>query len=204
MAKKRKTELDIDPTEESVAPPAAEEAPPPEDGEEAKGEEEEAPAASSNAKKIIIIVVGALLLLGGIGTGVYFYLEKKAQEEAQALKEQEELERRMEELMKKIPKIPTYKMARFFIPLQEKEGEEKFLTLIVTLELNSDKVVKELNKLLASLREAIYFHLNTKSSADLSGEKKMRRIEEDLKIIINRNLQTGHAKRVYFLEYIIQ
>ncbi len=203
MAKKRKTELDIDiveeeePAEEAEAPPPAEEEKAPDKDKEKK------PFIHPSIIKLAAIAIAVLLLLAGIGFGIKSFLEKKEILKKEELKKQEEL-KRQEKLKAQIPKLPIFSLERFFIPLKEKEGEEKFLSLVVSVELTSEDVHKELTKVLASIREAIFFYLSGKSAADVYGKEKMFILEKDLKVLISRNLQSGAVKKVYFQEYVVQ
>jgi len=211
MAKKRKTELDIDMVDEEVAATAPEEpvevekeAPPPVVGEE-KAPEEEAkekkPLVPPNVLKLGIVVLTTLLVLGGIGMGVYSYFQNKSQLEEEQKKREEELKKKAE-LLAAIPKVPLYPMGRFFVPLRDK-GKQKFFTLVVTLQMNKEQVANELNKYLPAIREEIYLYLKQKTSSDLRGTGKMAIVAKDLKLLVNRNLQTGVVKKVYFQEYIL-
>lgn len=207
MAKKRKTELDIDVVDEEMAPPPkAEEAPPPPPKEGTAVEEgekkEKKPFIHPSVLKLGLIILPILLVLGGIGFGVSSYLKKQARLAEEERLKQEEL-KKQEERLAQIPQVLTYEMSRFFVPLKDKE-EEKFLSLILSLELSSDKVSVELDKFLPSIREAMFFYLSEKTSANLSGQANMELLEKDLKLLINRNLQSGSVKKVLFLEYIIQ
>ncbi|MBI5185248.1 MAG: flagellar basal body-associated FliL family protein [Nitrospinae bacterium] len=207
MAKKRKTELDIDVVDEEMAPPPkAEEAPPPSPKEGAAAEEgekkEKKPFIHPSVLKLGLIILPILLVLGGIGFGVSSYLKKQARLAEEERLKQEEL-KKQEERLAQIPQILTYEMSRFFVPLKDKE-EEKFLSLVISMELSSDKVSVELDKFLPSIREAMFFYLSEKSSANLSGQANMELLEKDLKLLVNRNLQSGSVKKVLFLEYIIQ
>lgn len=209
MAKKRKTELDIDIVEEEA--PQEEEAPPPEAEAPAEGEKpaeeeekkEKKPYVPGPIVKILILVVPAILLIGGLGGGAYYYFTSKAKEAELARLKAEEEQRRKEEILKNVPQVPIYSLDRFFVPLKDKD-KERFLAITVSFELSSDKVRKELNKFKASIREAIFFYLSGKSLADVSGPEKMKIIEADFKLLINRNLRSGSAKKVFFEEFIVQ
>lgn len=208
MAKKRKTELDIDVVDEEMPPPPkAEEAPPlppPKEGAAAEeGEKKEKkPFIHPSVLKLALIILPILIVLGGIGFGISSYLKKQARLAEEERLKQEEL-KKQEQLLAQIPQVLTYEMSRFFVPLKDKE-EEKFLSMILSLEISSDKVSVELDKFLPSIREAMFFYLSEKTSANLSGQANMELLEKDLKLLINRNLQSGSVKKVLFLEYIIQ
>ena len=211
MAKKRKTELDIDIADEEAAQHVeAPAAPPPAavagEGETAEGQKPRKPFIHPSILKLGMIVGLALLVLGGIGFGIYSYFDKQARlAEEERLKE-EEL-KKQQQMLSQIPQIPTFTMERFFVPLKdkgEKGEEEKFLSLVISLEMSSEDVAGEIKKFSSSLREAMFFYLSEKNSADLSGQEKMALLEKDLKILINRNLRSGSVKKILFEEYIIQ
>jgi flagellar FliL protein len=211
MAKKRKTELDIDVVDEEEAPPTkGEEAPPalppppPKEGEAGEGGEkkEKKPFIHPSILKLGLIVLAALLVLGGISFVVYSHFKEKARLAAEEKLKEEELKKK-EQLLSNFTKIPMYEMRRFFIPLKDKD-QEKFFSLTISMELSADTVSTELDKFLPSIREAMFFYLSEKSSADLSGTANMEVLEKELKLLINRNLQGGAVKKVFFIEYVIQ
>jgi flagellar protein FliL len=139
-------------------------------------------------KWIIIISVVLLLVIGGAGAGYYFLKkspEKKAVAQAQ-------------------PVIGTvYPMEPFIINLQDNQGE-RYLKLIVQLEISDPLGVKELDMLKPKMRDNILDLLSAKTYKELMDVGGKQRLREEIMMRLNSIVSTAKISKVYFTEFVVQ
>ncbi|MFH1079622.1 MAG: flagellar basal body-associated FliL family protein [Pseudomonadota bacterium] len=138
-----------------------------------------------------IIICGVLLgILGGTAAGGLYYFRSIATQT-------------------KKPQLPPpvigtlWPMDPFIVNLRENNGE-RYLKVILQLEVTQPAVVAELDLLKPKLRDSTLDLLGSKSFQelqDLSGKQKLR---DDLMIRLNSFLTSGKIVRVYFTEFVIQ
>ncbi len=185
MAKKRKTELDIDliPSEEKKEAVKTEES--------AEGEAEKIKAPLSK-KKIIIIISSALSVI--LIITVIVFLTRKPQKE-EPVKKPPTVE---------VEAVPLYSFEPFFIPLSGGESEGKFLKISVTVELSDKDVTKEIERNIVLLRENIFFILKTKGLKNFQDKNEREKLAKDITTTINMALQAGTVSRLYFTDFLVQ
>ncbi|MBI3599394.1 MAG: flagellar basal body-associated FliL family protein [Nitrospinae bacterium] len=192
MAKKRKTELDIDlipagDKKEEVKT------------EEGEGEKEKIKTPLSK-KKIIILISSAVAVILIIAIIIFFTRKPKK-----------------EEPVKKTPPaaveiIPLYSFEPFFVPLSGGEplrqahdvSEGKFLKISVAVELSDKDVTKEIERNIVLLRENIFFILKTKGLKNFQDKNEREKLAKDITTTINMALQAGTVIRLYFTEFLVQ
>lgn len=195
MAKKRRTELDLDlssepliaeETEEAVAPPTQEEEAPP----------LEKPSIWPKIPIKLVVLVGALLfILTALGITAYLVLTKPAEVE----KIEEEVKNPTPTPIPYEPLI-TYDLAPFFLPMDSSEGGKEFLSIQFALEINNEAVRKELDRNLLLIRESILLYIQTKREEDFQNPEKRMDTLSEIKTVINRSLQSGHVKQLFVIE----
>ena len=155
-----------------------------------KQEIEEKPAKKSGVVKWIIIgVVLLIVIAGAVGGGLYYV--------------------RSTETVKKKPEAPPpiigmlWPMEPFIVNLRDNNGE-RYLKVVMQLEVSQPAVVSELDLLKPKLRDSTLDLLGAKSYQelqDLSGKQKLR---DDIMIRLNSFLTSGKIVRIYFTEFVIQ
>jgi len=159
------------------------------DDEVQEAEEKPAKKGGGMLKWIIIGVVLLVVLGGAVGGGLYFY-------------------RTMATTSKK-PQTPApvigqlWPMDPFIVNLRENNGE-RYLKVVLQLEISTPDVVAELNSLKPKLRDSTLDLLGSKSFQELqelSGKQKLR---DDIMIRLNSFLTSGKIVRVYFTDFVIQ
>lgn len=162
-----------------------------EDKEEDEGQEtQERPAKSGGVMlKWVIIGLVVLILVGGaVGGGLYFF--------------------RGVETAKKKPQ-PTqligtlWPMEPYIVNLRDNNGE-RYLKVVLQLEMSAPELAQELNLLKPKLRDSTLDLLSSKSFQELqefSGKQKLR---EDIMIRLNSFLTSGKIVRIYFTDFVIQ
>lgn len=204
MAKKRRTELDIDgdflAEEPEEAPPKAEEAAPP----------PPKPAAPKPAKKKInkvklLIVLGAgttatALTVALVWLAISFFSSitaaRRAATPPPAPPKQE---------AQPGPTIaPVYALDPFFIPLKEKgPAESRLVKIEFTLEMTSPETQRDIERNITLVRENVYFMLQGKAGNDFMGKERLEKIAVDVAIAVNRSLQSGGVTRAWITDVLI-
>lgn len=164
------------------------------DGKDEKEGEEPVPEKKNGSSlKWIIIIVIALLVLGGAGAGAYFFLFKSqppAQEKKQA------------ETAKSQTAI-FWPMDPFIVNLIDNDGE-RYLKVVLQLELTDQPAVEELNLLKPKLRDNILDLLSAKTYKEMMDPIGKQRLRDEIVLRANGYLTKGKILKVYFTEFVIQ
>ncbi|HOF04126.1 MAG TPA: flagellar basal body-associated FliL family protein [Syntrophales bacterium] len=142
------------------------------------------------ALKWILITLAAVVVLGGIGGGAYYYFSShagkaKKQDPAPAV-------------------IGTiWPMEPFIINIQD-SGSDRYLKLVVQLEIADAQGVKDLDLLKPKLRDNILELLGAKTYRELMDTAGKQRLREEIAMRLNSFLTTTKVTRVYFTEFVIQ
>jgi len=138
------------------------------------------------------IIIGAILLVivgAAVGGGLYFF--------------------RGAETAKKKPQAPPpvigtlWPMEPYIVNLRDNNGE-RYLKVVLQLEMSNPELVAELNLLKPKLRDSTLDLLTAKSYQELqefSGKQKLR---EDIMMRLNSFLTSGKIVRIYFTDFVIQ
>jgi len=216
--KKRRTELDIDPSilteaegeasSEQAAPAVSE----PVGEKEPKAKQEppegEVKKGKINKAKLALIAVGSLgvvSLMAAIVWGIMASPTEKSEEPEKA---------KTEKIVKKeapvvaVSKIevnipPTYVFKPFLVNLGK--GENSHLVRVDFFAQMSDKKVsEEIKRNLVLIRENIYYFLQSKSIDMFKDEERKKRMAVDMAIVLNRSIQSGAITKVLVSGLIIK
>jgi flagellar FliL protein len=94
-------------------------------------------------------------------------------------------------------------MDAFVINIAETNGE-RYLKLVIQLELSDPGVGQELEQLKPRIRDSILDLLTSKTFKDLMDMAGKQRLREDIAGRINNILQRGKVTKVYFTDFVIQ
>jgi flagellar FliL protein len=83
-------------------------------------------------------------------------------------------------------------------------GGDRYLKMIVQLELSEPGAVAELEQIKPRLRDAILDLLATKTIQELMDLTGKQRLREDIAGRVNNVLTQGKVTRVYFTEFVLQ
>jgi flagellar FliL protein len=165
--------------------------PPKDEQDDEKQETEEKPVKKSGVllKWIIIGAVLLSIIAGAVGGGLYYF--------------------RGTGTSTKKPDLPPpiigmlWPMEPFIVNLRDNNGE-RYLKVVLQLEVSQPAVVSELDLLKPKLRDSTLDLLGSKSYQELqelSGKQKLR---DDIMIRLNSFLTSGKIVRIYFTEFVIQ
>lgn len=160
------------------------------DKKEIEEDEEEKPAQpkkKSTLKWIIIMSVVLAAVTAGTIAGFYFFTKT--------------------EVKKPAPEKPVvltiWPMDAFVINIAETNGE-RYLKIVIQLEVSEPSVVAELEQLKPRLRDSILDLLTPKTYKDLMDLAGKQRLREDIAGRVNNILQRGKVTKVYFTDFVIQ
>lgn len=160
---------------------------------EGKEGEEQAPAKKSSALKWIIIIVVIVVVLGGAGAGAYFFLFKS---KAPAV------DKKPAEHAK--PQVTIFcPLDAFIVNLNDNDGE-RYLKVVMQLELSDQPALDELNLLKPKVRDSILDLLTVKTYKEMMDPIGKQRLRDEIAYRTNGYLTKGKVLKVYFQEFVIQ
>jgi flagellar protein FliL len=152
-----------------------------------EGEQPAEPKKKSKVKWIIIASVVLAVVAAAAIAGFYFFTKA--------------------EVKKPLPEKPAvvtfWPMEAFVINIAETNGE-RYLKIVMQLEVSDPTVVTELEQLKPRLRDTILDLLTPKTYKDLMDLAGKQRLREDIAGRINNILQKGKVTKVYFTDFVIQ
>jgi flagellar protein FliL len=155
--------------------------------EKAEGAEDQGKKKSSVMKYIIIGVVVLVLLGAGVG-GTVFFMSKSGDKKAAA----------------GTPAIgPLWSMDALIVNLADNSGE-RYLKVVMQLEMTSPEASKEMDIIKPKLRDSIVDLLSNKMYKDLADNIGKQRLRDEIMLRGNSMLMQGKISKVYFTEFVIQ
>ena len=138
--------------------------------------------------KLIIIISGALavIIAGAIG-GFYFF--KKGESKASPVQQP--------------VVVATWPMEAFIVNIQD-GNSERYLKLVIQLEVSDATVIPELEQLKPRLRDTILDLLTPKTYKELMDLAGKQRLREDIAGRINNILTKGKVTKVFFTDFVVQ
>jgi len=157
-------------------------------------EEEQQPQQTEPPKKGrlvkgVIIGVSLLVVLGALaGGGAFLYGKFMGERKTAAVQ----------------PAVGTFwPMDPFIVNLIDNNGE-RFLKVILQLEVNDPTAVSELEAFKPKLRDNILDLLSVKSYKELIDLGGKQRLRDEIVMRLNSFLTRGKVVKVYFTEFVIQ
>jgi flagellar FliL protein len=138
-------------------------------------------------KWIGIAVAVVLVVAVGAGGGYYFLTKKESAAKT----------------VKKPEVVTIWPMEAFVVNIAN-AGGDRYLKMIVQLELSEPGAVAELEQIKPRLRDAILDLLATKTIQELMDLTGKQRLREDIAGRVNNVLTQGKITRVYFTEFVLQ
>lgn len=157
--------------------------------------EETPPKKKGSKLTLIIIIVVVLLLLAGGGTAAYFFLIKAKSETTSAKTAEKEK-----------PQVSVFwPMDPFIVNLIDNEGE-RYLKVVMQLELSDQKMVEDMKIQTPKLRDTILDLLSSKTYKEMIDPLGKQRLRDEISMKMNMNINTtkGKVLKVYFTEFVIQ
>jgi len=204
MAKKRKTELDIEttatsaPAAEETAPgkeeAAAPEAPPPPPPKPPKRPRK--PLSPAAKRNIIIVVAGLIIISGG---AMVAKMASGPQKKVKQLRREHVVTPVEKPPDAKLPAVHNLVLDPFTFTVKGKGGD-RFIRLVLALELSNEYAVGEVQENITLIRNGILFYMGTRDAADLLVETKRKEILQNIQYNVDRSLQEGRVEKVLINE----
>ena len=137
---------------------------------------------------MIIIISVALVVVAAGAIGGYFLMTKTDTKKP---------------LQEKPAVISVWPMDAFVVNIAETNGE-RYLKIVIQLEVSDPGVGPELEQLKPRIRDSILDLLTPKTFKDLIDPAGKQRLREDIAGRINNILQRGKVTKVYFTDFVIQ
>ena len=161
------------------------------ENEEKEGEEKVPEKKSGSVLKLIIILIIVLVLVGA-GAGAFYFLSKSKAPSAEKKPEQ----------AKSLVAV-FWPMDPFIVNLVDNEGE-RYLKIVMQLELSDQSVVEELNLLKPKIRDTILDLLSAKNYKEMMDPIGKQRLRDEIVMRVNSYTTRGKVLKVYFTEFVIQ
>jgi len=98
---------------------------------------------------------------------------------------------------------PIYPLETFIVNLVDPHGK-RYLKARISLELENQLVVPEIEMRLPQFRDSILTMLASKTYDDIIQLEGKYQLRAEIIVMLNRHLKTGKIKNIYFTEFIIQ
>jgi flagellar FliL protein len=152
--------------------------------EEVRAEE---PKKKSKLKWILIASIALAVVASGTIAGFYLIPKTDAKKSS----------------AEKPVVLSIWPMDPFVINIAETNGE-RYLKIVIQLEVSDPGVGPELEQLKPRIRDSILDLLTPKTYKDLMDLAGKQRLREDIAGRINNVLQRGKVTKVYFTDFVIQ
>jgi flagellar FliL protein len=157
------------------------------------------PRGGFNGKKLILFVVLPLLLLGGGGATAYFLgflnpllgIEDHADGAA------------AEDVVPAGPSV-YYELPVMLVNLNSTGKKANFLKILVSLELDNQEAVQEVEAVLPRIVDSFQVYLRELRIDDLRGSAGLYRLREELLLRVNAAVDPVKVRDVLFKEMLVQ
>jgi len=153
-------------------------------------EEQEKPSEpkKKNSLKWVIIILVLVSVLGAAGAGGWYFLASKGAAKPPAPKPVE---------------VAVWPMDPFIVNIAEASGD-RYLKLVIQMEVSDKAIIVELDQLKPRLRDTILDLLTSRAYRDLVDLSGKQRLREDIAGRVNNTLSKGKVTKVYFTDFVIQ
>ncbi len=154
---------------------------------------------------LVIFAVIAMLLMIGVGAGAFYLGTKSSANTAEAsTAETEELIAETVSVPNKVePPGPMVPINEFLINLLDKDNN-RYLKATMTLEVDSEETMTEIQNRTAQIRDAILLLTGNKTFGELRDMQGKMQLRAELIGHLNTLLETGRVKHIYFTNFVIQ
>ncbi|WP_457598336.1 flagellar basal body-associated protein FliL [Hydrogenimonas sp.] len=176
----------------------------------AEEEKEENQESGGNESKkgggniVLIIVVVLLVLVLAIG-GVVAYLMLSGDEGTDGTQvTQEKVEKKKRRSRSDDMTVgPMYPLDKFTVNLMSENGR-RYLVAKMNLEEDGEELTPELDKKTPLIRDIVISILSSKTVEEITTAKGKAKLKDEIMAQINKHLEDGEIRHIYFTEFVIQ
>jgi len=166
--------------------------------EEEKDEKKEKKEKPKSPIVMILIVFVISILLGGGGVFVWFKFSSSPHDGSRATATiMEESSDAMDTVGTMLP------LETFIVNLADEEGS-KYLKITIELEVESEKVLEEINNKMARIRDSLLILLSSKDFLSIRTVEGKFKLRDEIISRVNSVLRTGKVRTAYFTDLVIQ
>jgi flagellar protein FliL len=149
------------------------------------------PAKKKSIRKIVIIGLSALVVLAAGTFGTIYFLTHVGNAKKDATPEPRPLIGNM------------WSIDPFIVNLADNQGE-RYLKVVMQLEVSDSLITTQLEQLKPKLRDNIMDLLTAKTYSELMDVGGKQRLRDEIVLRLNSYLAKGGIVKVYFTEFVIQ
>ena len=154
--------------------------------------------------KLMIIVLVAVLLVAASAAGYFLFLGpmmKSSGKASAAAKESKQAHAAEQENAKEEGSIKQ--LDAFIVNLNDESGD-RYLKVVMQLEMNKTELEAEIVNKMPQIRDEILMLLSNKSFDDVGTMAGKRMLKREIINGVNKYLTTGQVVQVYFSEFVVQ
>lgn len=149
--------------------------------------EKEAPKKTNWKLIIFVSIIVAVIAAGGVG-GYFIFFKTGASKTA---------------VVQQPTVVATWPMDAFIVNISD-GSSDRYLKLVLQLEVSDATVIPELDQIKPKLRDIILDLLTSKTYKELMDLPGKQRLREDIAGRINNILTKGKVTKVYFTDFVVQ
>ncbi|MCD6526694.1 MAG: flagellar basal body-associated FliL family protein [Desulfuromonas sp.] len=136
-------------------------------------------------------------MVGAVGVAAYLLGSRSAQNAAPSEDAQ------VEETAKAEGVGPMIDITDFIINILDK-NETRYLKAAITLELDDEATVAEVNERMPQIRDSVLLLVGNKTFAELNDLQGKLQLRAEIIVCLNKLLKKGKVKGIYFTEFVVQ
>lgn len=171
--------------------------------EEEKEEQEEEGKKKKGGSLVLILIIVLLFMVLAIGGVIAYIMLSGGEESASSGEVHQEKSVKRSQHADDLTVGPMYPLDKFTVNLMSESGR-RYLVATVNLELDSDKLTSELDAKTALIRDIVITILSSKTVEEITTAKGKEKLKEEMVGAMNRRLEDGYVKRIYFTQFMIQ
>ena len=175
--------------------------------EKEESKEEESKSEKSGGSNIVLILIVVLLVVVLAIGGVVAYLMLSGDDEeaagAETTQEQVVKKKKKHKSSDELAVGPMYPLDKFTVNLMSDNGR-RFLVAKMNLEESGEELTPELDKKTPMIRDIIISILSSKTVEEITTAKGKEKLKEEILSQINKHLDDGEIRHIYFTQFVIQ